>query len=240
MRSILILSFIASAVYAAAQVQLSEGHIDLGLAYANSEWEPHIHDHDSNTEYAPDEAYMFYGPASQAVRPAGAGWDFIGAPAGATIWRNYTNNVAGIPWLGFGFEEIAPGTFGSFLQTDPRRDPIVAEWIDVEFLSFAGPGDVSFFQGGGSNPTVWFASSDGIDSTDRFISTAAGHEHGSFAFTQTGIYNLTFRASAIEGGQRVFSDPYTYTFGVMETVPEPATMAALGVGALALIRKRRK
>lgn len=234
-----------SAMGSAQMVQLTEGHIDLGLGYEAGEWDPHIHAEDLSAEFAPDEAYLFYGTAARFTRPAGSAYNFTGAAEGQQIWRNFSNNVAGIPWLGFGFEEIAPGTFGAFLQTDARRDPIVAEWIDLQVLDFTTPtgGNVSFFQGGGSSPTVWFATADGIDSTDRFISTAGGHEHGSFLFTATGIYTLTFQASAIDlgSGQRIFSDPYTYTFGVeAEPVPEPATMAVLGFGALATIRKRRK
>jgi hypothetical protein len=37
------------------------------------------------------------------------------------------------------------------------------------------------------------------------------------------------------------SDPYTYAFGVeTQPVPESATMAALGVGAVAMLRRRRQ
>ena len=243
MRTLLALSLLSLAALGAAQTQLSEGHLDLGLGYDADGWDPHIHDDDTGTEYAPDEAYLSYGTAASAARPAGTAYDFIGAAAGATIWRNYTSNVANIPWAGFGFEEIASGTFGSFVQTDPRRDPISGEWIDVNLVGFTAPagGNASFFQGGGTSPTLWFATSDGLDATDKFISTAGGHEHGSFAFSATGVYTLTFQASAIENGARITSDPYTYTFAVeAQPVPEPATMAALGLGAFALLRRRKR
>lgn len=242
MKNLITLGTIGLAASSFAQVQLSDGHMDLGLAYEAGAWDPHIHVHDGDIEYAPDEAYFYYGAASQSTRPAGSAYDFIGVAAGQTIFRNYTNNVVGIPWLGFGFEEIAPGTFGSYVQTDPRRDPINAEWVDVELLSYTSSngGHAAFFQGGGTAPTVWFATADGIDSSDRFISTVGGHEHGSFVFSASGTYELTFRGSAILNGQRIYSDEYTYTFGVMQTVPEPVTVASLGLGTLLVAIRRRR
>ena len=240
MRTLAILALATLAAPAFAWTQVSEGHIDLGLGYDAGVWDPHIHIHDTEEEFEPTEAYLFYGPASAATRPAGSAYDFIGVGAGAPIWRNYQSNVSSIPWLGFGFEEIAPGTFDSFTNTDQRRDPISAEWVEVQFLSFTGPGHVSFFQGSGSSPTEWFASANGIDATDKFISTVGGHEHGSFVFTQTGIYELTFKASAVLNGQRIYSDEYTYYFGVQTAVPEPATMVTLGGAALLALRRRRK
>lgn len=238
---------VAFATIGSAQmVQLNDGHIDLGLAYEGGEWEPHIHAEDLSEEFAPDEAYIYYGVDARFTRPSGAAYNFTGAAEGQQIWRNFTNSTPGltIPWMGFGFEEIGPGTFGTFLQTDPRRDNIVSEWIDIQFLDYNAPtgGHVSFFQGGGSNPTLWFATADGIDASDKFISTPLGHEHGSFLFTTAGVYTLTFQASALDAttGQRIFSDEYTYTFGVeAEPVPEPATMAALGIGVLGLLKRRR-
>ncbi|MCU0315225.1 MAG: choice-of-anchor M domain-containing protein [Fimbriimonadaceae bacterium] len=241
MKKTLLLSFalLGLASFSHAQlIELSSGHIDLGLGYENGDWDPHIHLHGGG-EFEPDEAYLYYGIAARANRPAGSAYDFIGVSAGSQIWRNYSNNVTGIPWLGFGFEEIAPGTFDSSVQSDPRLDPVSAEWVDVNLISFTGPGQVSFFQGGGASPKVWFATSDGIDTTDKFISTVGGHEHGSFVFTQTGIYTLTFQASALLNGTRVFSDEYTYSFGVEQAVPEPMTMGLLALGAAALAKRRK-
>ena len=243
MKNLALLAIVSIAAQSAAWVPLTEGHIDLGLGYDAGNWDPHLHVHDGDLEYGTDEAYLSYGTTSRANRPSGAGWDFIGVGSGQQIWRNYTNNVAGIPWAGFGFEEIATGTFGSFVQTDPRRDPILGEWIDLELVGYTSSngGHISFFQGGGSAPTVWFATSDGIDSTDRFISTTGGHEHGSFAFTATGVYSITLRASAIDltSGNRIYSDNYTYWFGVEQPVPEPATLIAVATGLVALARRRR-
>jgi len=244
MKKMTIMAFVAFSIVGQAQAItiLSSGHIDLGLGYSSGVWDPHVHVHGGD-EYETEEALLYYGTAAQALRPNGSAYNVIGVAAGAPIWRNYSSNQPNIPWLGFGFEEINQGTFGTFTQTDARRDPIDGEWIDVSLESFTAPvgGNVTFFQGGGASPTIWFATSDGIDSTDKFISTSGGHEHGSFVFTATGLYSLTFTASAIDKvtGNRITSAPYTYNFGV-EAVPEPATMTALALGAAALLRRKKK
>ena len=245
MKKLSLMAFVAFSIIGQshAVTVLSSGHIDLGLGYAAGAWDPHVHDHDTDTEFETGEALLYYGTAARALRPSGSAYDVIGVAAGAPIWRNYTSNQPNIPWLGFGFEEIAPGTFGTFIQTDDRRDPIMGEWIDVSLQAFTAPvgGHVTSFQGQGSSPTIWFATSDGIDSSDKFISTSGGHEHASFVFTATGLYSLTFTASAIDKvtGNRITSAPYTYNFGV-EAVPEPATMTALALGAAALLRRKKK
>lgn len=240
MRSFLVLTALAAfAAIAPAQVVLTQGHIDLGLGYAAGSWDPHVHDEDNAAEYEPGDAIIRYTDAARFVRPAGANFDFIGAPAGATIWRNFQSSQPNIPWLGFGFEEIAPGTFTSYTESDERVDPILSEWVTVSLVGAVMPagGQFSVWQGTGSSRTLWMATSDGITATDKFISTPGGHEHASFAFTAAGTYELTFVASALGPSGTLTSSPYTYTF---QAVPEPASMAVLGLGLAAFRKRRRK
>ena len=46
---------------------------------------------------------------------------------------------------------------------------------------------------GGAGPSVYMATSDGIDADDCFYLTAGSHDHVNWTFTQPGVYALTFR-----------------------------------------------
>ena len=158
--------------------------------------------------------------------PTGAQWSFLGG-AGSETWILPGAPTAGLMLLGLAAEEIAPGTF-------------VNDEITFTLKGVTGPGAFAAFDLDPFNdPIVWFNSADGISGTDVATVTAGGHADVNWAFSAPGDYTITFEASGISVlNGATTSGNVDYLFRV-EAVPEPATGALAGVGALALWWGRR-
>jgi surface-anchored protein len=225
---------------APAQVYLWNEHVDIGLGWKNGAWDLHIHDETNNIEYEPDEAILGFSMASIEPRPAGSMFDFIGAPAGAPIWWSRQTPKPGTLFLGVSAEEA--GVFQSYTENDPRLQTLTGTltgaWVRLDLKAMTGPGHLSVWSNGPTGPVVWMSTFDGgITANDRLFVLDNTHQHLNWAFTAPGTYAVTFEASAMLNGQRVYSGDVVYTF---EAVPEPASMAALGLGVLGVLARRRR
>lgn len=68
---------------------LRTGHADIGVNFEDDAWDLHIHDHEPDTEYEPDEALLYVGRDAMLTRTgdaADAAYDFLGAPVGSTLF----------------------------------------------------------------------------------------------------------------------------------------------------------
>lgn len=226
---------------ASAQTVISGGHVDLfEVEWENSELHLGLHAEDyAPGHFEPGDAIVELDPEALTSRPAGAQFDFIGVAAGAPIFRVWEDpfaNPVNTPWFGIAAEDIPTGTLKSYVESDARVSGFGSRpWVTVSLVSFSGPGEFSIWR---DNGTVWMATADGVDASDKFIFPSGGHVHQNWAFTASGVYQLGVKASAyLADGTFVESHTETYTVNV---VPEPASMVALGLGAVALIRRRRK
>src|SRR5207244_4170695 len=95
----------------AFQAILTDGHVDVGLAFESGAFDLHIHDEAHDVEYAPDEGQYHVGPQSLEARPADAAFDFLGIGGGQSYYRLPKNQNPEMLFLGFGAEEITDGTF---------------------------------------------------------------------------------------------------------------------------------
>jgi hypothetical protein len=162
-----------------AQVAITDVHVDIGLEQPSGDWGVHIHDEDNDEEYAPDAAYFLADPAFAGVtRPAGAQWDFLGGIGGDTIYVLPQGQQAGLPFLGFSAEEVTPGTFDSYFNSDSRVNAS-ARWIGWRITAVSGPGDFSIWQSGQfGTPTVWVSTAQGgLTSADTVFIQEGGHAH---------------------------------------------------------------
>lgn len=149
----------------------------------------------------------------QAPRPAGAEWNFMGAPAGQPVWIFSQQNQPGVPFLGFNTEKAAGGT-GTFTLANVITRPV--------------DGEVSLFElGGFGTPDVVFWSS-AIVGVDAVTVPAQTHVHYAFGFTKPGYYELQ-----LVGTGNGFPGQATGTLA-FQVVPEPAAcmLAAIGVAAV--------
>ena len=183
-------------------VVLDEGHVDgPGFEYDAGELELHIHDEETDTEYAPECAILKAKNEAETTVPSNPAFAFLGTP-GDPVWVLPQVEDPDLLFLGYATEEIANGTFDN--------DEITWELVDVD-----GPGAfIVYSVDGFGTPTVLFNSNDPLPQS-LTIPTGT-HTHVNWAFTAAGTYTVTYAASGEldGGGGPVASDEFDFTFQV--------------------------
>lgn len=238
-----------------AQVVLDDLHADIGIFYGPPEnapgdppdWDLHVHDHEADAEYAPDEAYLAVNDSTLDTRPASASFAFIGVGAGASYYHLPQSQVIGQLFLGLGAEEIPSGTFASYTESDPRVSGS-NEWIRMSLVSVSGPGVFSVWRSEVGGPVPFISSADGIGPDDVLFAASGSHSHFNYGFSAPGVYDITFQASAQDvnsPGTTLTSAPATYRFLVGNTAiaaaasaPEPGALGLILIPALGWVGRR--
>jgi surface-anchored protein len=184
--------------------------------------------------YGPDQVDFIVPATTIKGRPSGTEYDALGNSAGNNTWilpesqTEASNQNA--PWIG---PAVNPDAFSQFEDMDgDSQTEIVWQLTDVE-----GPGNVALWTNDQfGNPDFWMASSDGLDGNDA-IDLGSGGAHNFWSFTEAGEYDLTWSWTGQHGTDGEVSESATYAFNV---VPEPTSAALLGLGGLALVRRRRQ
>ncbi len=219
------------------------GHGDIGVAYDAGALELHWHLGSNavvngavlggtGAEYAPNgiTAVVGLNATFPGGRPAGSAWDFMGNSAGQTFYylpqTGSEANALGVPFLGFGTEELVPAQWGQLTWT--------AKLLD------GAPGHFSLFSG--FTPNVLASSF--TAAIETFTTAAGEHDHANFAFTAPGVYNVEFTVSATHVTDGMKTDRGVFQFNIT-AVPEPSSMLLVAsFGAIVLVpfgslRRRR-
>jgi surface-anchored protein len=190
---------------------LATGHADIGVNFEDDAWDLHVHQHEPDTEYEPEEVLFYVGRDAMLTRSgdaAHAAYDFLGTSVGSTLFVLPEVENPNLLFLGIGGEELAEGVLEGDLVT-------------LRLASVSGPGHFSIWKAGltSTTPKQIMATSDGIDTSDAFDVIAGSHAHANFAFTKIGLYEVTFVAVGIDTeGNATDSGQVTYYFQVGNTL----------------------
>lgn len=179
---------------------LTNEHVDLAANFSGGTWQLGIQDKDAGLNHDPAGSLQYAGPSARISRPAGAQWNFLGPAAGADVWILPQSQNPNVLYLGASSEQTNPGTFSSYLETDPRVNNTAA-WIKLSLKAVRGPGHVSAYQTDQfGTPTVWMSTADGgITSADALFLIPGAHAHFNWAFSARGFYEVDLEASAFLG-----------------------------------------
>lgn len=208
------------------------GHGDLGIGYADEEipgefeLEPHWHLGEGNESVTLDGATGPLGADGAEYEPSDITpvTNLLQSIGGSPYYVFPATENPTVPFIGFGTEELSAGDWTGSLT--------------LSLTGTSGPGSFFLFDAG-----AFGAVSTLMDSSDGFgsdsISLAPNtHTHYTWAFSQTGSYDLTFQVTGDHVSDGAQSASATYSISV---VPEPSTAGLLlGAAALALTVARRR
>lgn len=242
-RTLTLLGFAVMSGSAMAQVYYTSGHADIGIGHTGTNWDLHFHDDTGGNEYEPGDVVIVAPLSAQWNTPA-SNFGFTGVAGGQSIFRLRQTPLAGQPFLGIGTEEFF-GPANTYTESDARLNRVFGtdsgKWVSLELVSVNGPGVFSLWSNdpdGSGTPVVWMTSNDGVSTlSDRYYALPGAHDHVNWGFSQAGTYEVTVQGKFWNGTSFDTSAPTTYTF---QAVPEPASMAAIGLGVIGLLRRRRK
>ncbi len=224
------------------QAVIDGGHWDLNAVYADGDWDLNWFDLSNAAALAVETTTVIgvfdstatgflAGIDAPTPRPGGAAWNFTGAAAGDDLFIfPQSDSQPELPYLGIAGYGI-------------ERDVFVDNAVTLTFEGLvSGPsgGDFSLYQFVGGSPRGLASSSDAsLTFADNTLPINRGrHQHYNWAFTEVGTYELAFSLGGTLAADDsvVESDTFVATFTV---VPEPAGLSLLGLGGVALLRRRR-
>lgn len=206
---------------------LTEGHVDIGAAYGGGTLHLHLHIHGA----IPAE------DTHQELNESIVRYDFTGGSKSSLldyqVWKSPHSATPGMPFLGFGAGEVPMGIFAANSLS-----------LAVTGFSFAG------WTGLTSGGNFFLLQEDEFGSESLLLNSTATnmgsvglvagvHDHGEWAFTEVGIYDINFKLSGLpaEPGATPLEATGTLRF---EIIPEPSSGPLLlaGVAAVAMVRRR--
>ena len=203
------------------------GHGDLGIGYEDGALEPHWHLGEDNESVTLDGTPGPLGSEgaeyeANEITPVTSLTQSIG---GSFYYVFPATENATVPYIGFGTEELSAGDWNGSLT--------------LSLTGASGPGSFSLFSTDSLGAvTTLMDSSDGFSTVDSITLAPETHTHHTWAFSQTGSYDLTFQVTGDHVSAGAQSASATYGFSV---VPEPSTAGLLlGAAALALTVVRRR
>ena len=223
---------LATILPSAAQTYLpaiTDGHADIGAAYEEGVLHLELHVHGATPAQDTHQEL-----AESIVR-----FDFTGENKSSLlsyqVWKSPHAATPGMPFLGFGAEEVPPDIF-------------TAGSLSLAVTGFSFTGWTGQTSGGnffllqedefGEEILLYNSTTSNVGSVGL---VAGAHDHGEWAFTEAGIYDITFQLTGTLADPNN-PNPALATTGSLrfEIVPEPSSGSLLLAGLAVLVTRRRQ
>ena len=203
------------------------GHGDIGAGYDSGTLGVGFHFEGTGSEAAfgingpissgeaPSDAHIIGITTAPTTRLSGTQWNFLGVNAGENFFLLPETEVVGLPFLGFGLEELTASEWAGDLT-----------WTVNSIASPSGSTFSIYSLDTFGEPNVLASTSQ--PTNNSFEQSAGTHSHYNLAFSQAGTYEIAFRISGTNNADGFKeSDFATFTFQV-SAVPEPTSFLLLG------------
>lgn len=214
---------------------LTTEHVDINIGRTGGVWSVGPRDADASpaaVQYSNEEALIYVGGPSEATRPGGEAFNFIGVDASAPYYRLPLSQDPNLLYLGVAAYDVTLSDVDRYNPSVESKGRVTGNgrWLRLSLTGvshFESDGDVgngvfSMWQSGDSGPNVFVSSyndgtsnpnaagldtTDGITADDSFWVLAGGHIHYNYGFSQPGRYEVTLRASGYFGDDGNASTP---------------------------------
>ncbi|MCD8535956.1 MAG: choice-of-anchor M domain-containing protein [Verrucomicrobia bacterium] len=182
---------------AISPVIFTDGEIDIEMEFEDDALAILALEELTESLHVMSEILFSAGSEAMATVPQDAAFSFLGSP-GQGFYVFPQSEKDGLPFIGLAADEIDTG-----LLADDQLH-LVPQIID-------GPGHFFLYSVDEFGaPTTFIDSSDGLDNKDSFPLQVGEHVHVNWAFSEPGLYRLSFRALAqLTGSDQEISSPIT-------------------------------
>lgn len=191
---------VKSQVRTAAVGGVTDGHFDFGSRVEDGKLVTTVKDDRKQPASWVDPGSLTFRLGDAAKDEVPAGFDFLGE-AGSTIWSIGQVQESGVPWLGWNTQH-------------PTLVEAAAGPVTYRLDAVDGPGELGVYGTGnfGGVGQKFFGTMPGFGKSTEV--TLNQHVHANWAFTEQGVYKVTFTLSVPLKGGGTVSDTATLTFSV--------------------------
>jgi surface-anchored protein len=220
-------------------IVLTNEHTDLDVTYSDVDGRLHLAENNKSVdpiEYYPaveDDKSMRgdvpvtleFLPEARRPQTSDPRFAFTGVAPGDPVWIvPIAPRDPRLLQLGVSAERLDSDILAPYHETDSRlTTPFDLQWIKLTLMDVRGPGYFSVWQTEDTgDPTVWIATAGNPQGPDLFFTIPGGHVDYNWAFSQPGIYEVDFQASAFLADMTpVQSYVTTYHFQVDDVPGNP-------------------
>ncbi|PJJ55684.1 choice-of-anchor M domain-containing protein [Compostimonas suwonensis] len=192
---------------------LNDGHVDIASVIEDGRFVTRVKDTTASADPVwrdPGTTVLQLFPETRTTVPDNPAFSFLGAP-GRPIWAVDQTQVEGVLWPGWSTESLDPAATRGGVSWSLNR----VEGMPDDDGRTSAVGQFAIYQTEGfGRPSVIFDTRDGVP--DAYVIDKNVHAHGTWTFSEQGVYCLAMTRAALAADGSTLSDDFVLTIAVGE------------------------